>query len=95
MTEPNQEQTEARTETESTAQSNNNEFRAILDRLQDIANQVQNDDTALETSMDLLNEAVELGTKATQLIDDANLSEEEKQKLQEMLDEEPTHQTTS
>lgn len=95
MTETNQEQTEARTEAESTAQPDNNEFRAILDRLQDIANQVQDDDTALETSMDLLNEAVELGTKATQLIDDANLSEEEKQKLQEMLDEESTHQTAS
>lgn len=64
------------------------DFKGILDRLQEIAMQVEGEDTALETSMDLLNEAVELGTRATQIIDDENLSEEEKQKLQEMLSDE-------
>lgn len=64
------------------------DFKGILDRLQEIATQVEGEDTALETSMDLLNEAVELGTRATQIIDDENLSEEEKQKLQEMLSDE-------
>ncbi len=64
------------------------DFKGILDRLQEIATQVEGEDTALETSMDLLNEAVELGTRATQIIDDENLSDEEKQKLQEMLSEE-------
>lgn len=64
------------------------DFKGILDRLQEIATQVEGEDTALETSMDLLNEAVELGTRATQIIDDENLSEEEKQNLQEMLSDE-------
>lgn len=64
------------------------DFQGILNRLQEITTEVEAKDTALETSMDLLNEAVELGTRATQIIDDENLSEEEKQKLQEMLSDE-------
>lgn len=63
-------------------------FEEISRRLQEIADQVQDEDASLETSIDLLEEAVKLGTKATDLIDDEHLSDEEKARLQELVNDE-------
>ena len=63
-------------------------FEEISRRLQEIADQVQDEDASLETSIDLLEEAVRLGTKATDLIDNEYLSDEEKVRLQELVNDE-------
>lgn len=70
-------------------EANNEEsFEEISRRLQEIADKVQDEDASLETSIELLEEAVKLGTKATDLIDDERLSDEEKARLQEIANDE-------
>lgn len=44
-------------------------FTEIRDRLEEIASQVRGDDTALDKALDLYDEAVKLGMKATELLE--------------------------
>lgn len=44
-------------------------FAAIRDRLDEIAAQVRNDDMPLDAALDLYDEAVKLGMKATELLE--------------------------
>ena len=53
-------------------------FASIRDRLEEIASQVKGDDVPLDTALDLYDEAVKLGMKATELL--------------ESMDEEPGEQ---
>ena len=44
-------------------------FTEIRDRLDEIATQVRGDDVPLDTALDLYDEAVKLGMKATELLE--------------------------
>lgn len=44
-------------------------FAEIRDRLDEIANQVRGDDMPLDAALDLYDEAVKLGMKATELLE--------------------------
>lgn len=44
-------------------------FSGIRDRLEEIAAQVKGDDVPLDTALDLYDEAVKLGMKATELLE--------------------------
>lgn len=44
-------------------------FSDIRDRLEEIATQVKGDDVPLDTALDLYDEAVKLGMKATELLE--------------------------
>lgn len=44
-------------------------FSAIRDRLEEIATQVKGDDLPLDAALDLYDEAVKLGMKATELLE--------------------------
>lgn len=59
-------------------------FSQIRDRLEEIASQVRGDDLSLDAALDLYDEAVKLGMKATELLeavdaDDAPLTNGEAQ----------------
>lgn len=53
------------------------EFSEISERLDRIASQVKGKDVSLEQSLDLLEEAVALGTRAVDLVDVADPSDQE------------------
>lgn len=61
-------------------------FDAIADRLDEIIGQVRDKDTSLERSLDLFDEAIALGSKAVDLVDTAELSPEEMQRLKDTPD---------
>ena len=58
-------------------------FDDITERLDDIITTVRSKDTSLERSLDLFDEAIELGSKAVDMVDSFELSPREA----EMLDE--------
>ncbi len=47
-------------------------FTQIRDRLEEIATQVKADDMSLDTALDLYDEAVKLGMKATEMLESMN-----------------------
>lgn len=47
-------------------------FADIRDRLEEIATQVKGDDVPLDAALDLYDEAVKLGMKATELLESLN-----------------------
>lgn len=60
-------------------------FDDITARLDEIIAQVRSKDTSLERSLDLFDEAIELGSQAVELVDSLELSEREA----ELLDAQP------
>ena len=50
-------------------------FTQIRDRLDEIATQVRGDDMPLDTALDLYDEAVKLGMKATELLETLDASD--------------------
>lgn len=56
-------------------------FEQIRSRLDDIVSEVRAKDVSLERSLDLLDEAVRLGSRAVELVDTTALSDSEKQRL--------------
>lgn len=50
-------------------------FSAIRDRLEEISNQVRGDDVPLDAALDLYDEAVKLGMRATELLEAFDPSE--------------------
>lgn len=50
-------------------------FTQIRDRLDEIATQVRGDDTPLDAALDLYDEAVKLGMKATELLETLDASD--------------------
>lgn len=61
-------------------------FDDITERLDEIISTVRSKDTSLERSLDLFDEAIELGSKAVDMVDSFELSPREA----EMLDERET-----
>lgn len=51
-------------------------FADIRDRLDEIATQVRGDDVPLDTALDLYDEAVKLGMKATELLESVEADED-------------------
>lgn len=56
-------------------------FDDITGRLDEIVVDVRSKDTSLERSLDLFDEAIALGSKAVELVDTTNFTEEERAKL--------------
>lgn len=54
-----------------------NEFEAVRKRLEEIAREVDNDDMSLDDALDLYEEAVKLGLKASSLLEIGIVAEEE------------------
>ena len=61
-------------------------FDDITERLDEIIAQVRSKDTSLERSLDLFDEAIELGSRAVDMVDSFELSPREA----DMLDEQET-----
>ncbi len=58
-------------------------YAEIKDRLNFIAQEVKSSETSLEQSLDLLDEAVALGSKIVDLVDKTDFTEEEAKNLEE------------
>ena len=58
-----------------------NSFADITERLDEIISVVRSKDTSLERSLDLYDEAIELGSRAAELVDSFDLSPEEAAQL--------------
>lgn len=56
-------------------------FEDITDRLDEIISAVRSKDTSLERSLDLFDEAIELGSKAVELVDTMEFSPAEEARL--------------
>ena len=54
-----------------------NEFEAVRKRLEEIAREVDDDDMSLDDALDLYEEAVKLGLKASSLLEVGIVAEEE------------------
>lgn len=65
-------------------------FDDITERLDEIIAQVRSKDTSLERSLDLFDEAIELGSRAVDMVDSFELSPREA----DMLDEKETSEST-
>ncbi len=59
-------------------------YAEIKDRLSEIAQEVKSSETSLEQSLDLLDEAVVLGSKIVDLVDKTDFTEEEAKNLEEL-----------
>ncbi len=62
-------------------------YAEIKDRLSVIAQEVKSSETSLEQSLDLLDEAVVLGSKIVDLVDKTDFTEEEAKNLEELKQE--------
>ncbi len=65
------------------AESTVHTFGDITERLDEIIAQVRSKDTSLERSLDLFDEAIKLGSKAVELVDSFDMSDEEAALLEE------------
>lgn len=57
------------------------DFGEVSDRLDGIVEQVRDKDTSLERSLDLFDEAIALGSRAVDLVDKVEFTDEEKARL--------------
>ena len=62
-------------------------FDEISDRLDQIIATVRSKDTSLERSLDLFDEAIELGSRAVDMVDKFELTPREADKLEQEYDE--------
>jgi exonuclease VII small subunit len=58
-------------------------YDEITGRLDQIVADVRNKDTSLERSLDLLDEAIELGSRAVEMVDKVEFTPEEQEALEE------------
>lgn len=58
-------------------------FDQIVERMDEIVDQVRGKDTSLERSLDLFDEAIALGSKAVDMVDATDFSPEEEARLAE------------
>lgn len=65
------------------ADAAHNSFSDITGRLDEIISVVRSKDTSLERSLDLYDEAIELGARAVELVDSFDMSPEEAAQLEE------------
>jgi uncharacterized membrane protein len=63
-------------------------FEEVNNRFDEIIKDVRNKDTSLERSLDLLDEAIALGTRAVELVDRTDFSPAEKERMVEFEQEE-------
>ena len=56
-------------------------FSDVTDRLDEIVKAVRDKDASLERSLDLFDEAIALGSKAVEMVDRVEFSEEERKQL--------------
>lgn len=56
-------------------------FSEVTDRLDEIVKAVRDKDASLERSLDLFDEAIALGSKAVEMVDRVEFSEEERKQL--------------
>ncbi len=56
-------------------------YDEICDRLDEIVSTVRSKDTSLEHSLDLLDEAIELGSQAVEIVDKIDFSDEERSRI--------------
>ena len=61
-----------------------NDFESVTARLDEIVKDVKAKDTSLERSLDLFDEAINLGSKAVELVDRTNFSPAEKERLADL-----------
>ena len=73
------------------AKGNAKSFDEITSRLDEIIDTVRSKDTSLERSLDLFDEAIELGSQAVDMVDSLDLSPAE----EELLDEKARDGSTS
>ncbi len=59
-------------------------YAEIKDRLSTIAQEVKSSETSLEQSLDLLDEAVALGSKIVDLVDKTDFTDDEAKNLEEL-----------
>lgn len=64
------------------AESTLNSFEDITGRMDEIITAVRSKDTSLERSLDLFDEAIELGSHAVELVDSFDLSPSEAEQLE-------------
>jgi len=70
-------------------------FDQITERLDEIIGQVRDKDTSLERSLDLFDEAIALGSKAVDLVDNTNFSPSELERLKDAPSDEASDDTTT
>ena len=63
-----------------------NDFESVTARLDEIVKDVKAKDTSLERSLDLFDEAINLGSKAVELVDRTNFSPAEKERLADLVE---------
>ena len=59
------------------------DFDQISARMEEIVTQVRDKDTSLERSLDLLDEAIALGSKAVELVDTTDFTPAERERLRD------------
>lgn len=70
-------------------------FDDITARLDEIITQVRSKETSLERSLDLFDEAIELGSRAVDMVDSFELSPREADLLDDRVDAEPAPSDTA
>ena len=68
-------------------------FDEISDRLDQIIATVRSKDTSLERSLDLFDEAIELGSRAVDMVDKFELTPREVDKLEQEYDEDAANES--
>lgn len=68
-------------------------FDEISDRLDQIIATVRSKDTSLERSLDLFDEAIELGSRAVDMVDKFELTPREADKLEQEYDEDAANES--
>lgn len=63
------------------------DFDQITARLDEIVGQVRDGQTSLERSLDLLDEAIALGSKAVEMVDTTDFTPAERERLRDEADE--------
>ena len=72
---------------------NFDEISDRLDRLDQIIATVRSKDTSLERSLDLFDEAIELGSRAVDMVDKFELTPREADKLEQEYDEDAANES--
>ena len=72
--------------------SDSSSFGEVVERLDQIVSEVRAKDVSLERSLDLLDEAIRLGSRAVELVDSTDLSAEELTRAQAQREKGPATQ---
>lgn len=77
------------------AEGNVGNFDDITARLDEIVSTVRSKDTSLERSLDLFDEAIELGSKAVDMVDKFELSPREAEQLEDAYEADADSDSTT